>query len=80
MIDQYVIPASAALLLATGGYGWFERQRAQTLELEVQSARSELSTCAERLTNVLEDIESDRGIDALPDSALVDVPDHWLRP
>ena len=80
MIDQYVIPAGAALLLVTGGYGWFERQRAQTLELEMQSARSELATCAGRLANVLEDTESDRGIDALPDSALVDVPDHWLRP
>ena len=57
----------------------------QTLRIENLQARGvenqiELAACGARLNNLIEDLESDNAIDQLPDSALTDVPDEWLRP
>lgn len=38
----------------------------------------ELNQCGANLVNLIEDVRSDREVDAIPDSALIHVPDHWL--
>ena len=57
----------------------------QTYRIEALQARGientlELRSCGARLSNLIEDLESDNAVDNLPDSALTDVPDEWLRP
>jgi len=78
VFNEYVIGGIAAGFLATGGWGYWQKQRADVLEANVVTLEAELRTCGARLSNVLEDMESDREVDAMPDADLRNVPDHWL--
>lgn len=48
------------------------------LKKQVTNLEFELSACGGQLQTVLNDVRSDNEIDKLPDSALRDVPSHWL--
>jgi hypothetical protein len=54
--------------------------RLDDLRQQVAISGVQLETCGARLQNLIEDLESDNEIDRLPDSALTDVPDEWMRP
>lgn len=67
------------LALSLGG-NYLLAENIKRLKLEVAIEERQLLQCGARLTNLIEDLESDNAIDNLPDSALISVPDHWLRP
>lgn len=77
---EYVTAGALAVAVAAGGWGWIERHNAETARLKLNAVQGELQTCGARLENLIEDVRSDREIDNLPDSALRNVPPHWLRP
>jgi len=80
VLNEYIIGAIAAAILSAGGWGYYQKQRADGLATEAVSLRADLATCGARLSNILEDVESDREVDNIPDDQLRSVPDHWLRP
>lgn len=77
---RYVIPALSAALLAAGGYAALERHGRLAAEARLELSQAQLATCGGRLRAILDDVRSDREIDAIPDHALRDVPPEWLLP
>ena len=80
MITEYIMGGLVALNITLGGAAWWQTTRLDTAQSDLKLAKAELQTCGGRLDAVLRDVRSDNEIDALPDSALRDVPAHWLRP
>jgi len=80
MLNEYVIGAVTVVMLSTGGWGYYQKHRADVLAVEAVALRAELMTCGARLSNILADVESDREVDNIPDDQLHNVPSHWLRP
>lgn len=86
MIDQYLIPAGAAIILGIGAYGTTKAMQVKSLRSQLQAEKVEtarvtnaLATCAARIDNIQEAAERNA---AIPDD-LVDfvVPDSWrLQP
>lgn len=74
-----IMAAAITAFLGVSGFAYFQTMRLDSAKSRLELARSELHTCGGRLDAVLRDVRSDNEIDDLPDSALVDVPDHWLR-
>lgn len=79
-VSEWLAVGAAAVFLGLGGTVLYQRAEIKDARADLFEARSELATCGGRLANILEDVESDNEIDALPDDALRSVPDHWLRP
>ena len=77
---SYIIAAFTTVLLILGGALWYQGNHFKLVKAELVTANAHLSACGGRLQTVLDDVRSDNEIDALPDSALRDVPAHWLRP
>lgn len=85
MFSEYLIPAGATLIIATGGWGLWQRAQVATLKSEVQavetslaSSQGALATCGARLTNLQEAAASNA---AIPDDLRdFDIPSHWLQP
>jgi hypothetical protein len=87
MIGRYLTGGLALIAVSTTVYATLEKSWRLAAEADLKAARTELAfetaqlaACAGRLQSVLDDVRSDNEIDTLPDSALTDVPDHWLRP
>lgn len=77
-MDGILIGGVSAVVIALGGYAYFERTEAQALRLELAQQRGALSTCAARLTNIIEARESNATIpDNLRD---FDIPPGWFLP
>ena len=77
---SYIIAAFTTALLILGGALWYQGNHLKLVEAELVTANARLSACGGRLQTVLDDVRSDNAIDTLPDSALRDVPDNWMRP
>ena len=75
-----LISAFVGTLLLMAGLLWWQTNRLETAQAELATANGYLSACGGRLQTVLDDVRSDNEIDAIPDSALRDVPAHWLIP
>lgn len=75
---KYITGAIGLVAIGSMGLAYYQSQRIEALQGDRRVAEHELSQCGAHLTNVLEDIRSDTEIDNLPDSALTDVPPHWL--
>ncbi len=69
--------ALAGIILAC--YGTWQTVRANNLKVEAAANEIELRACGARLSNLIEDIESDAQASNLIDN-LDAVPSHWLRP
>jgi hypothetical protein len=79
MWSYIALGLGAALVLSLGGNAYL-LARLDVEKVQVQIERRELAQCGARLQSILDDAGSDREIDNLPDSALRDVPPHWLLP
>lgn len=79
-MTRYLYPALAVAFLMLGLYAYYERAQRIALAERLTYKSAQLETCGGRLQAVLDDVRSDREIDALPDAALRDVPPEWLRP
>lgn len=66
-------------LIAAVGFSAVQTYRLDLLKAQGEVAAIELRSCGGRLEDIILDLESDNEISLLPDSALIDVPDHWLR-
>jgi len=75
MFARYMIGGLAAALVAAGGWGWYQFDQAEDLRHRLWVAAADLRTCAARIDNIQEDIESDAKIS---DPALFDVPSSWM--
>lgn len=49
------------------------------LQHDIADLHLQLSACGGRLQTILDDKGSDNAVDQIPDTDLIDVPDHWLR-
>ena len=57
-----------------------QQAQIRTLTSELQLANIQLQSCGNRLSNLVEDIVSDREIDLLDEDGLRNVPAEWLLP
>ena len=69
-----------ALTLLAGLTAGVQTVRLSNAQDKAAVNQVQLAACGARLSNLIEDLESDNAIDLLPDDALTDVPDEWLRP
>lgn len=76
-VTPYVLGASVAIIGALSGYVWLLSGWLDEVQLELRDARAELATCAARVVNIQEDMESDATVD---DPRNFDVPERWLMP
>lgn len=75
------LPHIAALSAVLGAavYVWHLRTTNDRLEAQNAALTLRIEGCAARSENILEDMETDREVDTIPDDGLRDVPSHWLR-
>ncbi|MDO6592040.1 hypothetical protein DS901_05035 [Loktanella sp. D2R18] len=76
----YLTGGLAAVSLASCVYAGVLRGDRDALQRDLAALHLQLSACGGRLQTVLDDKGSDHAVDQMPDTDLVDVPDHWLRP
>jgi hypothetical protein len=76
----YLTGGLAALAMASVGYVGVLRADQAALQQDVASLQLQLSACGGRLQTVMDDKGSDHAVDQMPDTDLIAVPDHWLRP
>lgn len=67
------------ILLITIPVIWYLRTTNVTLRTELSLAEANIQSCNQRVTNIIEDKESDDQIDNLTDDQLIDIPPEWLR-
>lgn len=79
LMFAYISLGLLATTVALGGTTLYYKQKLETSHTVEAVTKYELQACGARLVNLIEDLESDREIDNLPDSALTVVPDHWLQ-
>ncbi|MDO6588942.1 hypothetical protein DS901_13845 [Loktanella sp. D2R18] len=73
--------SAAALALAINFIGgWEGSETTAYLRRDLAALQLQLSACGGRLQTVLDDKGSDHAVDQMPDTDLIVVPDHWLRP
>jgi hypothetical protein len=76
----YLTGGLAVLAMASCVYVGVLRDDRDALQQDVASLQLQLSACGGRLQTVLDDKGSDHAVDQLPDTDLIAVPNHWLRP
>ncbi|MDO6589460.1 hypothetical protein DS901_06705 [Loktanella sp. D2R18] len=76
----YLTGGLAAVAVASLGYAGVLRADRVALQQDVVSLQLQLSACGGRLQTILDDKGSDHAVDQMPDTDLIAVPDHWLRP
>lgn len=76
---SYALPVALAAFAGVSAFAWYQTQQLEAIRKESAVIEHELGECGARISNLIEDIESDNAIDNLPDSALTTVPDRWLR-
>ena len=76
----YLAGGLAAVALVSVGYAGFLRADRVALQQDVASLQLQLSACGGRLQTILDDKGSYHAVDQMPDTDLVTVPKHWLRP
>lgn len=77
---QYALIASLAASMGLGGFAWTQHSRAKSLKHDNAILGAQLKTCGARVNNILEDKESDREVENIPDSELVDALKRWIVP
>lgn len=76
-VTPYILGASVAVIAGLSVYVWLLTGWLDTAKLDLRDARAELATCAARVVNIQEDMESDATVD---DPRNFDVPERWLMP
>ena len=79
-IMAYLAAGAGIVAALSIGVNVYQGSRIDTLKSEATVKQVELAACGSRLANLVEDIQSDNGIDALSDDDLRSVPDNWLQP
>jgi phage shock protein A len=77
LILAIMASAAGALAIALAVSVWWQGRALTALEAENASLAAQVATCSARITNLLEDKESDATVTDPADFA---VPDHWMRP
>jgi hypothetical protein len=77
---SYLTGGLAAVAVASVVYAGLLRADRGALQQNIADLQLQLSACGGRLQTILDDKGSDNAVDQMPDTDLVDVPDHWLRP
>ena len=80
MFTSYIFMGASAALALSIGLNLYQGNRIDALKANATVNKVELAACGARLNNLVEDIRDDQQIDNLPDDALRNVPDEWLRP
>lgn len=81
-MNRFLLVALALSLVTSAGLGMAARvqqARLAAAEERVVTLQGQLAVCRQRLGALLADRRDDREIDALPDTALRDAPDEWMR-
>jgi hypothetical protein len=76
----YLTGCFAAVAVASMGYAGALRADRSAMQQDVADIQLQLSACGGRLQTILNDKGSDHAVDQMPDTDLVAVPNHWLRP
>lgn len=79
-MSPWILGAAAGVVLASVGTATYLSARNDALQSSLQHSQEQLRSCAIRLTDIIEDVESDNAIDNLTDDDLRTVPDSWLLP
>lgn len=75
LVAPYLLAALVPTVAAVGVWVWLQSAWLEDAEYALRNARAELATCANRVTNLKEDMQSDATVDNPAD---FNVPDYWM--